>query len=104
MVVVLQHRLKSFHVSVANHAVLTTQTDVEKPQQIVDLFCLFTDAETSQYSGLRNNSVLDFFRFFFSEYITTLVVLRFSLCTQPLVSLNIYARLRFCSLRSNKTV
>jgi len=65
MVVVLQHRLKSFHVSVANHAVLTTQTDVEKPQQIVDLFCLFTDAETSQYSGLRNNSVLDFFSILF---------------------------------------
>ena len=48
VVVVSEHRLQCLHLPVVNDAVLTTQTDVEEPQQIVDLLCRFADAETFQ--------------------------------------------------------
>ena len=52
MVVVYEHCLQCFHLLVIDDTVLTTQTDVEEPHQIVYLLCLFSDAETCQQGAL----------------------------------------------------
>jgi len=57
MVVVSQHGLQCLHLPVLSHAVLTTQTDVEEPHQIVDLLCLLSDAETCQQLASLTNEL-----------------------------------------------
>jgi len=56
--VVIQHGLQRFHPPLVKQAVLTTQTDVEEPHQIVDLMRLFSDAETHQDAMGRTTTKL----------------------------------------------
>jgi len=51
MFVVFEHGFQCSELLVAQHAVLTTDTDVEEPHPIVDLLCLFSDAETHQHTA-----------------------------------------------------
>jgi len=46
MIVVFQQGIQRLHLHSLKHVILTTQTDVEEPHQIVNLLRLFSDTET----------------------------------------------------------
>ena len=56
MVVVFQQCFQCFHSSTPSLVVLTGQTNVEEPQQIVNLLCLLSDAEKCQHRTLRTTT------------------------------------------------
>jgi len=57
MVVVFQQCFQCFHLSTTSLVILTGQTNVEEPQQIVNLLCLLSDAEKCQHrAALRTTT------------------------------------------------